>query len=190
MNDFRSATNPANDRVTATKPWLGLLLLVAAVSSFAPCLMPFSALAVALAASVRARTAFVAMGWMWLINQVVGYGLLDFPRTLESFSWGGVTLLAALAATAAAVVVVRGSWVGNKTLRVLAAMLAAYALYELVLLCAVPFLGGLAAFSPSIVGRIGLENIAWLAVLVLLNELLSLVVRPWLGRAPGVVRVS
>ena len=54
------------------------------------------------------------------------------------------------------------------------ALLATYAVYELVLFGATPFLGGEEAFTAAVVARIGVLNIVWLIGLVAASEIVRL----------------
>ncbi len=184
----RESTQPGFG--TARRVWLAALLLVATFCSFMPCLTPFSALAVALAATARLRSALAVMLGMWMINQAVGYGFLSYPRTWDSYAWGVVTLLAAAAAVVAAHGLLRRGRPASQGARVVLAYVLAHAVYELVLLAATPVLGGIEAFSPAIMTRIFLGNALWLACLIAFNELLSLALRPWLGRWPKIASAA
>jgi hypothetical protein len=85
--------------------WLWIGLLGGSSIGFSlvfACATPFVAL-VALATTVMARRdAVIVAGFVWLANQAIGYGILGYPHTLDSYAWGlaigaavGVALLAA-----------------------------------------------------------------------------------------------
>lgn len=186
--DDRPLFSVPRDARAANRAWLAALLLAGAVASFAPCLMPFTALAVALAATTRLRTALAAIAGLWTINQFVGFAFLDFPHTADAFGWGVVIALGALAATLVAAAVIRRAPIAGKAARVLLAFVLAFVTYEALLLAATPALGGLATFTPAIVGTIAFENALWLAAFVLGNEALARAVRPWLGRGVLIAR--
>jgi len=61
-------------------------------------------------------------------------------------------------------------------------VVCAYGTYEIALFAATPFLGGAGAFTPDIVGRLGLLNFAWLVGLVAACEVARLL-NPFRSRA-------
>ena len=67
------------------------------------CATPFPALAALAALHLRRSDALVLTGIAWVANQAIGYGFLGYPQTWDSFAWGGVIGLSALAATAVAI---------------------------------------------------------------------------------------
>ncbi len=185
----------ADDAGVPGKVAMGCWALVLVVASLGgciqlACLMPFAALAVALAATLKLRHAIAAMVVIWLLNQAVGFGLYHFPHTFDTIGWGVMIGVAAVLSTVTAWAIIRQAAFAPKPIRVVVGFFAAFAVYELILLAATPVLGGLATFTPTIVATIGLENALWLAGLVVLNELLALAVRPWLGASALVARAS
>jgi hypothetical protein len=58
------------------------------------------------------------------------------------------------------------------------------------LLAAAVFLGGFETFRPAIVAQLALINAVSLVGMVVLNEVLAALCRPWLGRIPRLVRSS
>lgn len=187
VNDSSLFPAPRGARA-ANRIWLALLVLAGIVASFAPCLMPFAALAVALAATTRLRTALAAMLALWGVNQLVGFVFLGFPHTPDAFGWGAVIAIAALAATVAAHRVIARAPVGGKAARVVLAFAAAFVVYEALLLAVTPVLGGLSTFTPAILGGIAMDNALWLVGFALGSEALALVMRPWLGRGVLIAR--
>jgi hypothetical protein len=66
----------------------------------------------------------------WIINQAIGFGVLDYPVKLNTFLWGFAIGAAALIATAVSTLVRRLPSIGRLAL----ALLAAYVAYEVVCL--------------------------------------------------------
>src|SRR3546814_12875561 len=67
-------------------PWLWPMLLVAAstLGSWAlACVTPFAALAVIAAYTLAPTRAMLVMAGIWLANQGLGYGVLDYPFTFD-----------------------------------------------------------------------------------------------------------
>ncbi|QOZ09453.1 hypothetical protein [Bradyrhizobium sp. CCBAU 51765] len=158
-------------------PMFGFALLTVscALASFAfACATPFAAFAVVAAAMLALRPALLVVTGAWLVNQSIGFGALHYPIDGSTIAWGFVIGAAALLATAVASAVFRMLPQGRTTLMLALTLVAAYAAYELALLAATPFLGGEAAFTAAIVTRIGLTNVAWLAGLVAVCEVVRL----------------
>jgi len=155
---------------------LALLTASCALASFAfACVTPFAAFAVVAAAMLPLRQALLVVTGAWLVNQTIGFGALHYPVDAGTIAWGFVIGAAALLATAASSMV-PGLLPRGRTPLVLAIMLVtAYAVYELSLLAATPFLGGEGAFTVAIVARIALTCAVWLAGLVAVCEIVRLV---------------
>jgi hypothetical protein len=153
-----------------------LLTLSCALASFAfACATPFAAFAVVAAAMLPLRPALLVVTGAWLVNQSIGFGVLHYPIDGSTIAWGLVIGAAALLATIAASSILRMLPQGRTPLMLALALVAAYAVYELALLAATPFLGGEGAFTAAIVTRIGLTSAVWLAGLVAVCEIVRLV---------------
>lgn len=162
--------------------WLWILLLTAAsvfVTLGMACATPFAALATLAALHMSRRDGFSLVGIAWVADQAVGYGLLQYPRTLDSAAWGMALAVAALAAVLAARAAVealrrRGAGVTGAV-----AFGAAFAAHQATLLAATAALGGGAeAFTPSVVGWVLRVNVLSIAGLVILHR-----VAVWTGLA-------
>lgn len=169
--------------------WL-LTLTVAVVGATLAlsCVTPFAALAVALAGTVGLRASLRVMITVWLANQVIGFGLFNFPRTPDTFLMGLAIGGAAVAGTAVAWLVLNQMQRRSVPLRLSVALLVSFTTYELTLLVAVVFLGDLETFRPAILAELGFVNLVSFAGMIALNEILAALGRPWLGRIPRLVR--
>lgn len=159
-------------------PMFGFALLTVsgALASFAfACATPFAAFAVIAAAMLPLRQALLVVSGAWLVNQTIGFGALHYPVDGSTIAWGFVIGSAALLSTAAASTVLRMLPQDRTPLMLAITLVAAYAVYELALLAATPFLGGEGAFTAAIVARIGLTSAAWLAGLIAVCEIVRLV---------------
>jgi len=126
------------------------------------------------AATLPPQSALLVMVAAWLVNQGIGFGLLHYPVDASTILWGLVIGGAALAATAASMAVLRLTQRTSSAVALSAALIGAYATYELVLFAATPFLGGAGNFSTAIVGRLGLLSILWLIGIVAVCEVVQL----------------
>lgn len=150
---------------------LALLTAACALASFAfACATPLAAFAVIAAAMLPLRSALFTVAAAWLVNQAIGFGLLGYPADGNTILWGIAIGVAALVATATASSVRSAMPRMSSPAALLAALIGAYAAYELVLFAATPFLGGAADFSLAIVARLGLLNLIWLIGLVAVCE--------------------
>lgn len=156
----------------ATRLFCLVLLVAASVSAslvFA-CATPFAAFAVVAAAMLPLRPALAVVMAAWLTNQLIGFGVLHYPRTIDAAAWGVVIAAAAACATiASSLVFNRLAAIGRFALYPVAGVVS-YAAYELALAAAVPVLGGADAFTAAIIGRIALVNTVWLIGLAGVTE--------------------
>ncbi len=167
--------------------WPAALALSTFLGSWAfACVFPFVALAAIAAVTMPARLAAGTVGVVWLINQVVGFTLLSYPHTAYSYSWG----LAIGAATLAAMFAARAIMGSERRLvsprlpaAFLAAFLAAFATYELLLYAFAQFAGGLETFSAAIVGDIFRNDAIWFVGLAALRLVLTRAAPRWFGNA-------
>jgi hypothetical protein len=151
--------------------WIVFLTVASLVFSLVfACAAPFVALATLAALNLRRADALILTGLVWLANQAVGYGILNYPRTADSVGWGLALGVAALLAT----------WtvasLGSRPLRtgpVLGTAIgfaAAFAVNQLALYGASFVLGGSeTAFSPSILWYVLQVNGLALAGLLVLS---------------------
>lgn len=171
--------------------WLVILALAGVGGSLViSCVTPFVALAVALAGTVRLAVALRAMTVIWLTNQLIGFVFLHIPFTENTVLWGFAIGGAALLSTFVASSVIKRADSSSPLARLSLALLLGYAVYEASLFMAALFLGGVETFSPTIIAQIGLVNLAWLAGLIALNELVSIVCKPWVGITPRLAKAS
>ena len=152
-----------------------LLTLSCALASFAlACATPFAAFAVIAAAALPLRPALLVVAGAWLVNQTIGFGVLHYPIDSSTIAWGFVIGAAALAATAASATALRALPLKPAPLMLALGLICAYCAYELVLFAATPYLGGVGAFTPAIVARLGLLSAVWLIGLVAACEIVRL----------------
>jgi len=150
---------------------LALLTAGCALASFAlACATPFAAYAVIAAAPLPMPSAFLVVAAAWIVNQTIGFAALGYPHDANTIFWGLAIGIAALAATGAAAFLLGVLSRGSQLVALGAALIAAYATYEVVLFAFTPVLGGTGAFTPAIVSRLGLLNVAWLIGLIVVCQ--------------------
>jgi len=135
--------------------WLALLVAASAAFSFVfACATPFAAFGAAAALTLSRRDALRLTVAVWLANQVLGYAVLQYPWTANSFAWGAVLGAAAILTTVAARGVALRLAGRSDGVRALATLLAAFMVYEGVLFAvAMAWLSGTESFTLPIVGR-------------------------------------
>jgi hypothetical protein len=164
--------------VSAPLTWrhpLWLALLVAASVAFSlgfACAVPLAAFAAAPALTLPRADALVLVLLVWLANQLVGFSVLGYPWTVDTFAWGVVLGAVAVLATLVS------QWTAARlaeTARALSftlTFLIAFAVYEAALLVvSATLLGGTEIFTGEIQGRILVINAAAFVGLLALNRL-------------------
>lgn len=154
------AMNENNTRNDAARLWAWSSLILASSLLFSfvfACAAPFAALATLAAMQLERSRALLLVAIAWLVNQAVGYLLLGYPHTVDSYGWGlAIGVAALLAGVTAAVVVHRVEGLARAPI----ALLASFAIYEGVLFAATTILPSSAeAFSMEIVLQILLTNV-------------------------------
>lgn len=160
-----SLTKPARDAI-----WIALVAGSSVLFSLAlACATPFAAIAAIAGIKMSRRDALILVAIAWLANQAVGYLVLGYPQTWDSFAWGAAIGIAAVLATFG-VIEIKHRW-GSAVTAVLISFLAAFAIYEGVLFTATAVLpSGEEAFSLAIVGRIFWVNVIAFAGLLALHR--------------------
>jgi hypothetical protein len=63
-------------------------------------------------------------------------------------------------------------------------------MYEIALLPAAWWFGAWEMFTPAIIAQLAFVDTAWLAGMVLLNEVAATFLKPWVGRTPRLIARS
>jgi hypothetical protein len=140
--------------------WLAVLVI--AISGFSlvfACAAPFAAFGALAAMTLSRGDAIRTTAALWLANQLIGFALLGYPRTANSFAWGLAIGAAAVLATLAAQWVVASLQIGGLG-RAIAAFAAAFAVYEVAIFgAAIAGLGGLGSFAVPIMRQVLITNV-------------------------------
>jgi len=155
--------------------WIALLTVSSvALSLVFACAAPFAAFVALAAVHMRRGDVLALAVATWLANQAVGYGLLHYPLTANSFEWGAAIGVAVVAAAEAAIAA-RRPFARSMVTATVAAFTASFVVYELVLYSFSFVLGDAGAFTLAIVGDIlkvnvlallGLGILFYLAVMI------------------------
>jgi hypothetical protein len=154
--------------------WMVLLVTTGlCLTPFFACVTPFAALATLAALKLTRRDAITIVGLVWLTNQAIGYGLLNYPRDWNSIAWGlaigvssGLAILAASGLSASRPVPFATSL----------PFVAAFAAFESGLYIAGLMLpGSEGVFTASVIGHIFLINAITLCALNAIYHLAMMV---------------
>lgn len=150
--------------------WIAVVAASSALFSLAlACATPFAAIATIAGARMPARLALALTIVAWLVNQSVGYLLLDYPRTWHSFAWGAAIGLAALLAVGAVLLIQHR--IASSLVALAGAFALAFLVYEAVLFSATALLpSGDEAFSFAVIAQIFWTNLLALAGLLVLHR--------------------
>ncbi|MBC9031347.1 hypothetical protein IAG41_02985 [Sphingomonas sp. JC676] len=173
----------------ASTLWIVLLTVASTLTTLIfACATPFPALAALAALHMRQRDGLILMLLSWFVSQVVGFGLLGYPRELETLAFAMDLLTAALGSALAAYAVLRRMCSAAFAMRLIASYVAAFVAFKLVALVWAFFLGGIeAAYSVEVLMRQFARNGAILLGLLALYHLL---VRIGLPAAPVQARIQ
>lgn len=138
---------------------IAMIVLIAAlgiVGSLAfACAVPLAAIAALAGLTMSRKTGLALVGTAWLSNQIVGFGFLHYPQTVDTVAWGaaiGISAIVAFLAVRAAT----GRLQGRSPIVTLpAAFFVAFAVYQLILfVTGYPLEGSEATLSRDVVARV------------------------------------
>lgn len=155
--------------------WQGLLMAIGVLSNlFYTCTLPFVCLGVIAGMTLPRRRALVTATTIWFANQLFGYTLHHYPRTFNTAAWGLVLLVGTLLVTllASHKPLFRQGKVLHHYLRLSGMLVVGFVLFELVIVLAGLFLGGVSGFTPPILWGIFASSAIWLAGLTIAHGFL------------------
>ena len=148
--------------------WVALLTAASTATTLVfACATPFPALAAIAAVHLGTRDGAGLMVACWAASQIVGFGLLGYPHDAATLAWMPGLASAALVSFGVARWAAEGA--GRSTvLRLVAAYVAGFAAFKLVVMLWSFALGGGDALAPMVVARQFVRNGAILLGLVAL----------------------
>lgn len=157
--------------------YLKLAVLVVASVAFAlcfACATPLVAFGTLAALTLPRAHALGLIATIWLANQLIGYGVLDYPTDFSSYAWGGVLGVAAICATlSAAFVAARVK--DDLTALLVLPFITSFAVYQAMMFVAALFIGGMEGMAPEIIGWASVVNAAAFAGLYGANRIIEAV---------------
>ena len=151
---------------TAALIWTAILGTTAIFGTwFFACVFPFAAMATIAAITLDFRRGLALVAATWFANQLVGFGLMHYPREFDTFALGVSLGLGALAAfvAARAIYARMGSVAGAAV-----ALGGAFVAYQIVIYVGALGFGGAGNFTPSILAGVALNDAIWFVVLAAL----------------------
>ena len=147
--------------------WIAVLMLAAIFGSLVlACATPFAAFAAILALTLPLNRGLALIAAAWGLNQLIGYGVLAYPITAESFAWGAGIGVAALLATAAAYALAPRLARAPLAARAGAGFVLAFAVFELALYATGVALGDTRNFGAALVAQLAAIDAGWLVALL------------------------
>lgn len=169
-----SSKNDMGQRVL----WAAILAAATIAGSYVfACALPFAALAALAAIYLPRRDAVILVAAAWAANQAIGYCVLDYPRTFDSFAWGAVMGLCAVATLFVGFAVERA--MTQREVALIAVFTACFATYEFLMTAATLVLPAGGGFEVSVYEYVAVVNVlAFIGLLALQGA----------GRATGLAR--
>jgi hypothetical protein len=161
--------------VGQSRTWFLALTALAAMSNVIyTCTVPLVGFGAIAGATLSRRKALLVISSMWLVNQVLGFTMRQYPQTFSTFIWGIVMLLGAVLATVLAFFFTQNKAKGflNYLSQVGLALVGGYVVYELIIWLAGFALGGVSGFTLPILWQIFVGNAVWAIGLVGIYSLL------------------
>jgi hypothetical protein len=149
--------------------WFAVLAVASVLFSlhFA-CATPFAAFAALAAVTLNRRDTALLMVTVWFVNQVVGYFVLNYPQTANSYLWG---LGLGFAGIFTALIVERAAArckPSNLVEHMLAAFFLSFFVWQGILFAIALLLGGTQDFTAAILSRsLALNGLAFLGLFLL-----------------------
>lgn len=134
--------------------WIALIAGLTVIGSFAlACVAPMAAVAALAALTLRRTQGLLLVLVAWVVNQAVGFVLLSYPHTTDTYAWGAaIGVASVLGYVAAAAVAPRAK---STLVATLIAFAAAFVVYQAALYAfgvATSYAGD--SFSLSVVGEV------------------------------------
>ncbi len=166
----RTAARGTASETSGANLWIAFIAGLTVIGSYGfACVAPLAAVAALAALTLRRTEGLLLVLTAWIANQIVGFTLLSYPHTLDTYAWGAAIGVATVLGYFAAVAVT--PIVTSRLAAGLVAFAAAFGVYQLALYVygvAVGYAGD--SFSLSVVGDILVINAVAYAGFLLLHR--------------------
>jgi hypothetical protein len=154
MTDRAAAANAETPATAGAGLWIALIAGLTVIGSYGfACVAPLAAVAALAALTLRRTEGLILVVAAWLINQGVGFLLLSYPHTADTYAWGAAIGVAAVLGYFAATAVAART--GSALLAALATFAVAFVVYQAALYAfgvATSYAGD--SFSLAVVGEV------------------------------------
>ncbi len=104
----------ASQNTAGSAIWIALIAGLTVIGSYGyACAAPLAAVAALAALKMERTDGLILVGLAWAINQAVGFLLLSYPHTMESYLWGAAIGVAAFVGYFAARAAARAECLGS-----------------------------------------------------------------------------
>jgi len=157
-----------------------MITLISALSIFGSlafaCAAPLTAIAAFAGLAMRRKLGLTIVGAAWLSNQIVGFGFLNYPQTVDTFAWGAAIGVSAFVAFFAAHGVMERLRSASPILTTPLVFLVAFCVYQFVLfVMGYPLEGSDATLAGDVIRRVFEVNLVSFGALLLLQWVWSFV---------------
>ncbi|MBE7381524.1 MAG: hypothetical protein F6J95_008965 [Leptolyngbya sp. SIO1E4] len=154
--------------------WALTLLAIGTASNSIYAHAPLAAFATVSGVTLSRQRAIAIAVLIWLVNQVIGFGLRGYPLTVVAFTWGALMGLGTLLVTVGASwrpAFSRSTGAGHFGWMAIAT-LGGFVLYQGIIMLALPGLTEGHSMGWDIVGRLFLQQLTWVGAIALGHGLL------------------
>ncbi|WP_244350308.1 hypothetical protein [Thermostichus vulcanus] len=138
------------------------------------CTLPFVTIGILTGTTLSRQKAIISTLMIWLSNQIFGYLLHNYPRTLDSFGWGIVLGISTLSVTLAASY--RPLFTPDKLWRnylwIPLMLIVGFIGFQILIFLAGLGLGGTHGLTLPVLGKIWLDNWLWTSLWIGIHSLL------------------
>ncbi len=168
--------------------WIALIAGLTVIGSYAlACVAPLAAVAALAALTLRRTEGLILVVAAWAVNQLVGFTLLSYPHTSDTYAWGAAIGIASVLGYFAAAAV--APYARSPLLAAFVAFAAAFAVYQLGLYAfgvATSYAGD--SFSLSVVGEVlAINAVAYVGFLLIHRAAVALSLVKPVGTAAAAV---
>jgi hypothetical protein len=174
-------TTSLQSHASQTLLWSAILGMMAAIGSYGfACVFPFAAIAALAALTLPTRQATWLLAAVWVVNQIVGFTLLNYPHDGQALAWGAFIGLSAAAGLWAAKSAV-GTGARLISWQTIAALASSIVAYQVVMAAGAYALDGFESSTPAIVADVVRNDVLWFAGLTGLRLVLGATLPRWFG---------
>lgn len=163
-----TSTATSSSENTGSGVWIAFIAALTVVGSYGlACVAPMAAVAALAALTLNRTEGLILVVTAWIFNQIVGFVLLSYPHSADTYAWGAAIGVATVFGYFAATAVTART--GSGLLGSVAAFAAAFGVYQLGLYAfgiATAYTGD--TFSLAIIGEVlAINAIAFVAFLAI-----------------------